>query len=109
MNTQTETTQPEKPTREAHVRPEDVKKIGGAQSIDDKVETWQRQLEATESRVDGDERSVAYYGALIVAFLAGSLMSGFSPGGGGDGGGGVFIGMADMTPLLDVLASGVMA
>jgi hypothetical protein len=93
--TQTET-QPEKPTREAHVRPEDVKKIGGAQSIDDKVETWQRQLEATESRGDSDTKdNVAYYGALIVAFLAGSLMSGFSMGG-GDGGGGVFIGMVDI-------------
>jgi hypothetical protein len=91
----TQTQTPEKPTREAHVRPEDVKKIGGAQSIDDKVETWQRQLEATESRADDDGRSVGYYAALIAAFLAGSLMSGFSVSG-GDGGGGVFIGMVDL-------------
>jgi hypothetical protein len=93
--TQTDAQTPEPPERECHVRPEDIKKIGGAQSMDDKIETWQRQLEAQESQGGSDGRNVAYYAILVVAFIVGSLMSGFSTGGGG---GNVIIGLLVAAP-----------
>jgi hypothetical protein len=93
---QTDAQPPEPPERECHVRPEDIKKIGGAQSIDDKVETWQRQLEAQESQGSLGDRNFAYYATLIIAFIVGSLMSGFSAGGGG--GGNVLIGLLAAAP-----------
>lgn len=94
----TDQADPNTPEREAHVRPEDVKKIGGAQSIDDKVETWQRQIEAGENQSDDSTTSdLLWYGALFGALVLGSLMSGFSLSGGGDGGG-VFLGLVALAP-----------
>lgn len=85
---------PTRPRRQAHVRPEDVGKIGGAQTVDDKVETWHRQLEAQESQPDSGGDNVWYWGALILSFVVGSSMSGFSLSGGSSTD--VFFGAVDL-------------
>lgn len=101
MSSATADPEPEPPEQEAHVRPEDLSKVGGAQSVSDKVETFQRAIEAGENQPDRDLRSNGlWYAALLLAFIVGSLMSGFSVGS-GDGGGSVVLGM------VDVLGSGV--
>ena len=87
----------------AHVRPEDVKLIGGAQSTEDKIETLLRQLEAKANMPGTDTLSRAiWYAAVIGAFAVGALFSGYS---GGGGGGGVPnptpIGSVDIAPALE--------
>ena len=98
--------------RVAHVRPEDAGTIAGSQPVDDSVETYLRHIQAREAQGGDDLKSRAvWYGAVILALVVGSFLSGFDPSSGDGGGGGVStpIGLIDLTPLLDVLASGVAA
>lgn len=96
---------------EAHVLPEDVTDIGGGQTVDDKIETLLRQIEAAENLGDSDLwADVIWYGAVLLAFIIGSFLSGFSVDSGGGGGfDPVPIGLVDVSPVVDVLLSGAVA
>lgn len=62
--------------KEAHIRPEDAGRIAGAQSVDDKVNTLLRQLEAEANLSDGV--SWKWYATMALSFMIGAFFSGFS-------------------------------
>lgn len=62
---------------EAHVRPEDAGRIAGAQSVDDKIDTHLKQLEA-QANLSGDGANWRWYATMALSFMIGAFFSGFS-------------------------------
>ena len=93
-------------TTVAHVRPEDAGKIGGAQDVDDKIQTHLRHIEAAANLPGEDGLSQAiWYGAVILSFMVGALFSGYDGSGGSDGFSNPMpIGQVDLTGVFDATA-----
>jgi hypothetical protein len=92
---------------DALVRPDDADLIAGVRPVEDKVDNLLARIEARENLQDSTDSSLWWYLTLIAAFFVGSLLSGAALPEGGDSVPQP-VGMVDMTPLLNVLASGVM-
>jgi len=90
----------------AYVRPEDAKDIGGVQSSEDRVHSLLSQLEAAETIDDDVFGNWRYYIILVLVGLVGIIGSGPIKGGGG-GGTPTPVGMADLTPMVEVVAYAV--
>ncbi len=62
-------------TREqAVVSPENVKHLGGAQTVDDKVNSHLKQIEADANTGESDKMKLVYYAMIPICFFIGGLI-----------------------------------
>jgi len=93
------------PPAVAFVQPENAKDLSGMQTVEDKIDNLCQRIEARDN-TDDDTMGWITYAAIILAFFVGTLLSGSVETATG-GGTPTPVGMADLTPMLEVLTYAV--